>query len=67
MSRRRATKHAATEYLHPVDIEEFCTVVLDAGTQLAALLSVEYPSADLVGEALYIVTEVVEVYSLEGK
>ena len=67
MSKRRVIEHAATKYLSPIDVEEFCTVVLEAGTRLASLLKVEYPSADLVSYALYGVTEVVEVYSLEGK
>jgi hypothetical protein len=30
-------------------------------------LTVEYPRADLVSEALYIATDVMEVFSLEGK
>ena len=67
MSKRRVIEHAATKYMSPMDVEEFCTVVLEAGTRLASLLTVEYPSADLVSDALYGVTEVVEVYSLKGK
>ena len=59
-------KHAAT-YLSPVDVGEFCTGILEAGTQLASLLTVEYPSSDLVSDALYGVMEVVEVYSMKGK
>jgi hypothetical protein len=50
-----------------MDVEEFRRVVLKAGTRLASLLTVEYPSADLFSDALYVVTEVVEVYSLKGK
>ena len=41
--------------------------MLGAGTVLAPLLKVEYPSADLASAALYGVTEVVEGYSLKGK
>ena len=67
MSKLRVIKHGATDYLSPVDVEEFHAVVLVAGTWLASLLSVEYPGANLVSEALYDVTEVVEVYSLTGK
>ena len=66
MSKRRVVKHAAT-YLSPVNVEEFRTGILEAGTRLASLLTVEYPSADLVSDALDGVTEAVEVYSLEGK
>ena len=67
MSRRRVIKHTATKYLSPTDVEKFRTVVLEAGTRLASLFTVEYPSADLVIDALYDVTEVVECYSLRGK
>ena len=41
--------------------------MLDAGTQLASLLVVEYPNAGLFNNALFGVTEVVECYSLKGK
>ena len=67
MSRRRMIEHAATKYLSPTDVEEFRTVVLEAGTRLASLLAVEYPSADLVSDALYVVMDAVECYSLKGK
>ena len=66
MSKRRVAKHAAT-YLSPVNVEEFRMGILEAGTRLASLLTVEYPSADLVSDALYGVTEAVEVYSMKGK
>ena len=64
--RRRVIEHTATEYLSPIDVEELCTDILDAGLRLASLLTA-YPRADLVGEALSAVTEVVEAFSLEGK
>ena len=67
MSKRMMIEHPATKYLSPTDVEEFHTVILEAGTRLASLLTVEYPSADLVSDALYNVMEVVEVYSLKGK
>ena len=51
MIKCRVVKHAAT-YLPPVDVEEFLMGILGAGTQLASLLTVEYPSADLVSDAL---------------
>ena len=66
MSKHRVVKHAAI-YLSPVNFKEFRTGILEAGTRLASLLTVEYPSADLVSDALYGVTEVVEVYSMKGK
>ena len=54
-------------YLSPVDVEEFCTGILGAGTGLVPLLKVEYPSADLVSAALCDVSEAVEGYSMKGK
>ena len=59
--------HAATEYLSPDDAGAFRTAILDAGSGLGTLLKAEYPRADLVSEALYVVTQVVGVYGLEGK
>ena len=41
--------------------------MLGAGTVLSPLLTAEYPRAELVSEALYVVTKVVGVYGLEGK
>ena len=67
MSKRRVIKHAAKEYLAPVDVEEFRMGILEAGTWLASLLVVEYPNAHLVNDALFGVTEVVDCYSLKGK
>ena len=66
MSKRRVVERAET-FLSPVDVEEFRTVMLDAGTRLASLLVVEYSNADLVGDALFGVTDVLECYSLKGK
>ena len=43
MSSRRAIKHAATDYLSPLDVAEFRRVILDAGMRLASLLTFEYP------------------------
>ena len=59
--------HAATEYLSPNDVGDFCNAILDAGLGLGTLLTAEYPRAELVSEALYVVTKVVGVYGLEGK
>ena len=50
-----------------LDVEEFRTGILDAGARLASLLSLEYPNADLVNDALFGVTEVVECYGLKGQ
>ena len=53
MSRRRVIEHTATKNLSPMDVDEFRTVILEARTRLASLLTVEYFSADLVSDALY--------------
>ena len=58
---------AATEYLSPNDVAEFCDAILDAGLKLGTLLTAKYPRAEQVSAALYVVTEVVGDYGLEGK
>ena len=67
LPKRRVIRHAATEYLSPDDVGEFCNAILDAGLGLGTLLTAEYPRAELVSEALHVVTKVVGVYGLEGK
>ena len=57
----------ATEYLSPDDVGDFRNAILNAGLWLGILLRAEYPRAELVSEALYIVTKVVGDYGLEGK
>ncbi len=68
MSKCRVVEQVKT-YLSPFDVEEFCAGILGAGTGLAPLLKIEYPSADLVSAALCDVLEVVVVkgYSMKGK
>ena len=58
---------SATEYLSPDDVTEFCNAILDAGLKLGTLLTAEYPRAEQVSAALYVVTKVVGNYGLEGK
>ena len=53
--------------MSPVDVKEFRTDSLEAGTRLASLLTVEYPDADLVSATLYNVSEVVDYFSMKGK
>ena len=53
--------------MSPDDVEEFRNEILDAGLGLGTLLAAEYPKAELVSEALYVVTKVVGVFGLEGK
>jgi len=66
MSKCKAVKHVKT-YLSPFDVEEFCAGILGAGTGLAPLLKIEYPSADLVSAALCDVLEVVVVKGCSTK
>ena len=61
------TVRRRTEDMSLLDVEEFCTGILDAGARLASLLAVEYPNADLVDKALFGVTEVVECYGQKGQ
>ena len=52
------------EGMSPVDVEEFHTDILDAGTELASLLELEFPNAESVSNALFDVVKVVEDYEL---
>ena len=58
---------AATEYLSPDDVSEFCGAILDAGLNLGTLLTAKYPRAEQVCAALYVVMEIVGDYGLEGE
>ena len=49
--RGKVVGHLGTEDMSPLDVEEFCTDILDAGAQLASLVVVEYPNACLVEDA----------------
>ena len=60
-------EHPAMKYLSPMDVEEFRTVMLDAGSRLASLLKFEYPNAGLVNNALFDAMDVVECYRLKEK
>ena len=66
MSKRKAVNRRE-KYLSPVDVKEFRMDILEAGTRLVPMLTVEYPDADLVSAALYNVSEVVEDFSMKGK
>ena len=66
MSKQKAVNRRE-KYLSPVDVEDFRTDILEAGTRPASMLKVEYPDSDLVSAALYGVSEVVEDFSMKGK
>ncbi len=53
--------------MSPDDVREFRNAILDAGLGFGTLLTAEYPRAELVSEALYVVTKFVGFYGLEGK
>ena len=55
------------EEMSPIDVEEFCAEIIDAGAWLADLVVVPYPNARLVGNALFGVTEIVECFGLKGR
>ena len=57
--------HAGTGDLSPLDVEDFCTGILDSGALLASLVVVEYPNACLVDNALFGVKKVVECFGLK--
>ena len=63
----RVIRHAETEYLSPDDVGEFCDAILDAGLGLGNLLTAEFPRAELVSEALFVVSKFVFFFGLEGK
>jgi hypothetical protein len=53
--------------MSPLDVEEFCTDIVDAGARLADLVVVPHPNAHLVDDALFAVTEIVECFGLKGR
>ena len=67
MCKSKVVGKTATKSLLPIDVEEFCTGILDAGTRLAEVLAVEYPKASLVDHALFAMSKVVKCYGLEGR
>ena len=58
---------ATEEYLSPDDVKEFRAAIFDAGMRLGTLLKPEYPKAELVSDAQYNFSKVVEGYGLDGK
>ena len=67
MRKRKVVGLTEEEDMSVLDIEEFCTEIINAGARLADLLVVEFPNAHLVDNALYGVTVVMEYYGLEGQ
>jgi hypothetical protein len=65
--KRKVAGKTATKSLTPIDVEEFRTGILDAGTRLAEVLAVEYPKTSLVDNALFAMSKIVECYGLEGR
>ena len=59
MNKQKALK-CKVKYLPPGNVEEFGEDILEAGTQLASLVKVEFSNADLVSAALYDVIMVVK-------
>ena len=67
MRKRKVVGKSATKKLLPIDVEEFCAEIIDAGARLADLVVVEYPNACLVDNALFAVTQIVECFGLKGR
>ena len=67
MRKRKVVRKSATKKLFPIDVEEFCAEIINAGARLADLVIVEYPNARLVDDALFAVTEIVECFGLKGQ
>ncbi len=49
------------------EIEEFCNEILEAGTHLASMSSVDFPDAESGSNAIACVLSVVEQYKLVGR
>ena len=67
MRKRKVVGQTETEDMSPLDAEEFCSEITNAGARLADLVVVDYPNARLVEDALSAVTEIVECFGLKGR
>ena len=65
MNTQKALKRKV-KYLPPGNVQEFGEEILEAGTQLASLVKVDFPNADLISAALYDVILVVKNHRLKG-
>jgi len=66
MSNARAPKRKE-EYMSPSDIEVICDDILEKGTLLETMSGMKFPDAEMVGNAMARLLDVIERYELVGK
>jgi len=66
MSNARAPKRKE-EYTSPSDIEVICDDILEKGTLLETMSGMKFPNAEMVGNAMARLLDVIERYELVGK
>ena len=66
MSNARAPK-CKEEYTSPSDIEVICDDILEKGTLLETMSGMKFPDAEMVGNAMARLLDVIERYELVGK
>jgi hypothetical protein len=66
MSNARAPKRKE-EYTSPSDIEVICDDILKKGTLLETMSGMKFPDAEMVGNAMARLLDVIERYELVGK
>jgi hypothetical protein len=66
MSNARAPKRKE-EYTSPSDIEVICDDILEKGMMLETMSGMKFPDAEMVGNAMARLLDVIERYELVGK
>ena len=66
MSNARAPKRKE-EYTSPSDIEVICDDILEKGMMLETMSGMKFPDAEMVGNAMARLLNVIERYELVGK
>ena len=66
MSNARAPKRKE-EYTSPSDIEVICDDILEKGMMLETMSGMKFPDAEMVGNAMAQLLDVIERYELVGK
>ena len=66
MGKARAPKRKE-EYTSPSDIEVICDDILEKGTLLETMSGMKFPDAEMVGNAMARLLDVIERYELVGK
>ena len=66
MSNARAPKRKE-EYTSPSDIELICDDILEKGMMLETMSGMKFPDAEMVGNAMARLLDVIERYKLVGK